>query len=96
MDKYGTKKIKRPNRKPSIRPYRASGNNCWVVRFVYKGKQYSQSFGKGIQAQINAGIVATAILDDIKNDRFSGSIKNYLSLIPDHLKTWRKPPRKND
>ena len=76
------------------KPYRASGNNCWVVRFTYQGIGYSKTFGKGGQAQINAGIVAAAILDDIKNDRFEGNIKSYLSLIPDHLKTWRKPPRK--
>ena len=90
-------KVKNPAKRKgpmqSCKPYRASANNCWVVRFVYKGKQHSQSFGKGDQAEINAGIVSAAIIDDIKNDRFQNSITPYLDLIPVEQRTWRKKPK---
>ena len=77
--------------KPSFKPYES--NNCWAVRFVYQGKQYSQGFGKGDQAKVNADIVASAISEDIRNDRFEGSISPYLELIPVEERTWRKSPR---
>lgn len=88
---YGTKRIKRPNRKPSCNPYRGD-NKCWTIRFIYRGEKFSQSFGKCQQGRINADYISRSILLDIKNDRFIGSIEDYLNLIPPELITWRRHP----
>lgn len=81
-----TSKIRK--RIPACQPY-LTNSGAWALRFNYKKQTYAAVIGKGDNAKTIAESVAAAIIDDIKNDRFKGSIKPYL---PSEKKKRFKPP----